>query len=129
MVSEGVDIKRLRVLIYLPNAQTELFFRQAIGRVVRSLGDEDHSRAYVIMPSHKIFDRFAMSVEMEMKSVKVKKTKKINSKKCPICFNECKIFDKECNNCGHEFKFKKQMNICSNRNTENELDATHCKIV
>ena len=26
---QGVDIKRLRVLVYLPNAQTE-FFRQAI---------------------------------------------------------------------------------------------------
>ena len=27
MVSEGVDIKRLRVLVYLPSAQTELFFQ------------------------------------------------------------------------------------------------------
>ena len=36
MVSEGVDIKRLRVLVFLPNAKTELFFRQAMGRVVRT---------------------------------------------------------------------------------------------
>ena len=34
MISEGVDIKRLRVLVYLPNAKTELFFRQAMGRIV-----------------------------------------------------------------------------------------------
>ena len=36
MISEGVDIPRLRVLIYLPHALTELAFRQALGRVVRS---------------------------------------------------------------------------------------------
>ena len=30
MISEGVDIKRLRLLVYLPNPQTELSFRQAI---------------------------------------------------------------------------------------------------
>ena len=47
MVSEGVDIKRLRVLLYLPNAMTELSFRQAVGRVVRSSGKHDDTRAYV----------------------------------------------------------------------------------
>ena len=39
MISEGVDIPRLRVLIYLPSALTELAFRQAIGRVAD--GPED----------------------------------------------------------------------------------------
>jgi len=33
MVSDGVDIKRLRVLLYLPHALTELAFRQAVGRM------------------------------------------------------------------------------------------------
>jgi hypothetical protein len=41
MISEGVDIRRLRVLIYLPTALTELAFRQAIGRVVRTAGASD----------------------------------------------------------------------------------------
>jgi hypothetical protein len=45
MISEGVDIKRFRVLMYLPNALTELAFRQAIGRVVRSIGPTDDTRA------------------------------------------------------------------------------------
>ena len=43
MISEGVDIRRLRILGYLPNPQKELSFRQAVGRVVRTLGDEDNS--------------------------------------------------------------------------------------
>jgi len=45
MVSEGVDIKRLRVLVYLPHALTELAFRQAVGRVVRTGGPQDDTRA------------------------------------------------------------------------------------
>jgi superfamily II DNA or RNA helicase len=55
MISEGVDIKRLRVL-YLPNALTELAFRQAIGRVVRTAGPTDDTRAYVVMPSFETFE-------------------------------------------------------------------------
>lgn len=35
MVSEGVDIKRLRVGVYATNVTTETFFRQVIGRVIR----------------------------------------------------------------------------------------------
>src|SRR5262249_3164375 len=52
MVSEGVDIKRLAVMAYLTNATTELFFRQAIGRVMRrdsSQGRRDKT-AYCILP-------------------------------------------------------------------------------
>ena len=35
MVSEGVDIPRLRVGVFATNTATELFFRQAVGRLVR----------------------------------------------------------------------------------------------
>jgi superfamily II DNA or RNA helicase len=35
MVSEGVDITRLRVLVYASAITTQLFFRQAVGRVIR----------------------------------------------------------------------------------------------
>lgn len=42
MVSEGVDIPRLRVGVFATNTTTELFFRQAVGRFVRlrSAGEE-----------------------------------------------------------------------------------------
>lgn len=36
MVSEGVDIPNLRVLVYLHNKKTRLFFMQATGRIVRT---------------------------------------------------------------------------------------------
>jgi superfamily II DNA or RNA helicase len=35
MVSEGVDIPRLRVGVYATNVLTEMYFRQVVGRFVR----------------------------------------------------------------------------------------------
>lgn len=49
-VSEGVDIKRLMILCYLTNTVTELFFRQAIGRIVRNMGTEFDGEAYCYLP-------------------------------------------------------------------------------
>ena len=52
MISEGVDIRRLRVLVYATNMATELGFRQITGRVVRTdpkNADEDYGT--VIMPA------------------------------------------------------------------------------
>lgn len=42
MVSEGVDIPRLRVGIYATNITKELTFRQIIGRVVRRQDEYDN---------------------------------------------------------------------------------------
>ncbi len=36
MISEGVDIRRLRILVYATNIVTELAFRQITGRIVRT---------------------------------------------------------------------------------------------
>lgn len=41
MVSEGVNLPRLRVCCYLSHCRTELFFRQVLGRVIRRIGDRD----------------------------------------------------------------------------------------
>jgi superfamily II DNA or RNA helicase len=103
MISEGVDIPRLRVLIYLPNAQTELAFRQAIGRVVRTAGPDDDTRAYVVMPSFEVFDAFARRVEDEMSPAAKKDAGPPKQKKCPICASEVTLGAKECEVCGYEF--------------------------
>ena len=58
MISEGVDIKRLRVLLYLPNSQTELSFRQAMGRIVRTMGPDDDSISHVVLPTYKILENY-----------------------------------------------------------------------
>jgi superfamily II DNA or RNA helicase len=52
MISEGVDIRRLRVLVYATNVITELSFRQITGRVVRTdprNGSDDYGS--VVLPA------------------------------------------------------------------------------
>ncbi|SEK38513.1 DEAD/DEAH box helicase family protein [Halomonas daqiaonensis] len=41
MVSEGVDIPRLRVCCYLSHIRTEQHFRQVLGRIIRRQGNDD----------------------------------------------------------------------------------------
>ncbi|CAN5405448.1 DEAD/DEAH box helicase [soil metagenome] len=50
MVSEGVDIPRLRVGVYATTTSTELFFRQAVGRFVRWQSGRPRQKAYVYLP-------------------------------------------------------------------------------
>ncbi len=50
MVSEGVDIPRLRVGVYATTTSTELFFRQAVGRFVRWQFGRASQKAYVYLP-------------------------------------------------------------------------------
>jgi superfamily II DNA or RNA helicase len=50
MVSEGVDIPRLRVGVYATTTSTELFFRQAVGRFVRWQAGRPTQKAYVYVP-------------------------------------------------------------------------------
>ncbi|HLI01976.1 MAG TPA: hypothetical protein VKV06_14405, partial [Acidimicrobiales bacterium] len=50
MVSEGVDIPRLRVGVYATTTTTELFFRQAVGRFVRWTPGVRQQRSYLFIP-------------------------------------------------------------------------------
>jgi superfamily II DNA or RNA helicase len=50
MVSEGVDIPRLRVGVYATTVSTELFFRQAVGRFVRWQAGRASQKAYLYIP-------------------------------------------------------------------------------
>lgn len=128
MISEGVDIPRLRVLVYLPSARTELAFRQAMGRVVRNLGPKDESRAYVVMPKDKVFDHYARRVENEMSPGK-KKEEKPKTKLCPICEYECSITASECPECEHKFTAPRppQQKTCDACGHLNPLNATSCE--
>ncbi len=50
MVSEGVDIPRLRVGVYATTTTTELFFRQAVGRFVRWTAGVRDQKAFLFIP-------------------------------------------------------------------------------
>lgn len=65
MVSEGVDIPRLRVLAYVTNVATEMFFRQAVGRIVRVMEGLDEQMAYLYCPADPIFIGYAREIMEE----------------------------------------------------------------
>lgn len=50
MVSEGVDIPRLRVGVFATTTTTELFFRQAVGRIARRIRGLGAQPAYMFIP-------------------------------------------------------------------------------
>jgi len=128
MVAEGVDIPRLRVLVYLPNALTELAFRQAIGRVVRTAGHDDDTRAYVVMPSLETFENYARRVEEEMPASISLASSVPESKKCPICKSESSLGARECVSCGYEFpQSETRYKTCSDCAAINVVTAQSCQ--
>ena len=62
MVSEGVDIPRLRVGVYATTTTTELFFRQAVGRLVRWTRGLGRQPAYLFIPDDKRLRTWAFGV-------------------------------------------------------------------
>jgi superfamily II DNA or RNA helicase len=70
MVSEGVDIPRLRVGVYATAAKTPLMFRQIVGRFVRIRGGGgpvEHS--YLFLPADRLLRAHAAEVEEELRHV------------------------------------------------------------
>jgi superfamily II DNA or RNA helicase len=65
MVSEGVDIPRLRVGVYATAARTELFFRQVVGRFIRRTLAPREQMSYLFLPSDPRLKRLAVEVEEE----------------------------------------------------------------
>ena len=62
MVSEGVDVPRLRVGVWATNTVTELFFRQAVGRLVRWAGPLRRQKAFFFLPDDIRLRTFAAQI-------------------------------------------------------------------
>lgn len=67
MIAEGIDIPRLRVGVYATTTATELFFRQAVGRVVRI--DEDGDDAHFFIPADPRLIEYAVAIKEEREHV------------------------------------------------------------
>jgi superfamily II DNA or RNA helicase len=65
MVSEGVDIPRLRVGVYATNVISELFFRQVVGRFVRKQHDLDEQVAHLFIPDEEMLATYAERIKDE----------------------------------------------------------------
>jgi hypothetical protein len=69
MVSEGVDIPRLRVGVYATAAKTPLIFRQIVGRFVRTLPGRPADMSWLYLPADPVLRRHAADVERELRHV------------------------------------------------------------
>ncbi|MEA2311679.1 MAG: hypothetical protein QOE28_1647 [Solirubrobacteraceae bacterium] len=65
MVSEGVDVPRLRVGVYATSARTELFFRQVVGRFIRRTPAPRRQMSHLFLPSDPALKRLAGQIEEE----------------------------------------------------------------
>jgi superfamily II DNA or RNA helicase len=66
MISEGIDIKRLAVGVYASKTQTPLFFRQVVGRFVRTRPNEEFN-ARLLIPAVPELLKHAAEIEDELR--------------------------------------------------------------
>ncbi|MDE3129835.1 MAG: ATP-dependent helicase [Acidobacteriota bacterium] len=69
MVSEGVDIPRLRVGVYATAAKTPLIFRQIVGRFVRTIPGRRQEPSWLYIPADATLRDHAAAVESELRAL------------------------------------------------------------
>ena len=70
MVTEGIDIPRLRVGVFATNVTTELFFRQLVGRLIRiSPNCSTIAPNYLYLPGHNLLINYAQNYAIERSHV------------------------------------------------------------
>jgi superfamily II DNA or RNA helicase len=67
MVSEGVDIPRLRVGVYATAAKTALIFRQIVGRFVRTIPGSAPEASWLYLPAEQTLRAHASQVQQELR--------------------------------------------------------------
>jgi superfamily II DNA or RNA helicase len=67
MVSEGVDIPRLRVGVYATAAKTPLIFRQIVGRFVRTIPGKQAEPSWLYLPAEQTLSGHAAAIETELR--------------------------------------------------------------
>jgi superfamily II DNA or RNA helicase len=67
MVSEGVDIPRLRVGVYATAAKTPMIFRQIVGRFVRTIPGRMPEPSWVYLPADPVLRAHAAQVQSELR--------------------------------------------------------------
>ena len=68
MVSEGVDVPRLRVGVYATTAKTAMIFRQIVGRFVRT-GSGTDGESWLFLPAEPVLRAHAAKIEEELHRV------------------------------------------------------------
>ncbi|WP_028771951.1 DEAD/DEAH box helicase [Shewanella waksmanii] len=93
MISEGTDIPRLQVCCHLSRVKTELYFRQILGRILRTTRALDQ-QAWLFTFAEPKLAKFAHRIELELpdSGVVIRKSKPSNH---PVL--KASIYDKRAN--------------------------------
>lgn len=76
MISEGVDIPRLRVGVYATTTTTAMFFRQAVGRIARWTAGLRSQRAYMYLPDDPRLRTHAAAIAQQRRhSIEARRTR------------------------------------------------------
>jgi superfamily II DNA or RNA helicase len=106
-VAEGVDVPRLRVLVYASNYTERLFFTQAFGRVIRlvqGIDYKDQDSAFVWIPDDFRLREIVRNIQdMILHVLPELPSPPSLSKDCPSCGIELPRGASACPACGHEF--------------------------
>lgn len=74
MISEGVDIPRLRVAVFATTTTTAMFFRQAVGRIARWTTGIRDQKAYMYLPDDLRLRSHAVNIaEQRRHSIELRK--------------------------------------------------------
>jgi hypothetical protein len=73
MISEGVDVKRLRIGLFATDWMTRIFFIQFVGRFVRHEDRLDKQAQFskVIIPAHVLLLEYAREIELMIESAMI----------------------------------------------------------
>lgn len=69
MVSEGCDIPRLRSIVFCRYTESEMLFRQIVGRALRVTTGDDGTAAEVYIPTFPLMETFARNLEGDCQQV------------------------------------------------------------
>jgi len=92
MVSEGVDIPRLRIGVFATNTTTELFFRQAVGRLVRWTKGVRSQKAFLFIPDDPRLRRWATGIAEQRRHSLQKRRREHDE---ALGFDEAPLDDRE----------------------------------
>lgn len=86
MISEGVDIPRLRVAVYATTTTTPMFFRQAVGRIARWTAGIREQPAWMYLPDDARLRHHAASIaELRRHSIEFRRRREVTD---DIAFDE-----------------------------------------
>lgn len=85
MISEGVDIPRLRVAVFASTTTTPMFFRQAVGRIARWTTGLRSQKAFMFLPDDARLRGHAANIAtLRRHSIELRKTRVVD----PIEFDD-----------------------------------------